>query len=131
MRSFFSCTKSSTIFCGSIHQGRNTKYEGVSKMSEKSMLEAVKNCLMRRPNVRMAFGRASNNFIYLLSNTASSVECLGSDLILEAYCTVSFTRLAHKEGSCAPTYKLSTGYVRNAISQILRPWFCTLSSICK
>ena len=30
------------------------KYEGVSKMSEKSMLEAVKNCLIRRPKVRIA-----------------------------------------------------------------------------
>ena len=26
-----------------MHHGSNTKYEGVSKMSEKSMLEAVKN----------------------------------------------------------------------------------------
>ena len=43
-----------------IHQGFKTKYEGVLKMSEKSLLDAVKNCLMRRPKVRMAFGHASN-----------------------------------------------------------------------
>ena len=40
------------------------KYEGVSKMSENSMLEAVKNCLIRRPKVGIALGLASNNFIY-------------------------------------------------------------------
>ena len=79
-----------------MHQGGNTKYEGVSKMSEKSMLEAVKNCFMQKPKVRMAFGLASNNFIYLLSNTASCVGCLGSDLILEAYCRDSFARLTPK-----------------------------------
>ena len=61
-----------------------TKYEGVSKMSEKSMSEAVKNCVMRRPKVWMTFDLASNNFIYLLSNTASWLGCLGSELILEA-----------------------------------------------
>ena len=32
-----------------MHQGGNTKYEGVSKMSEKSMLEAVKNVKEKRP----------------------------------------------------------------------------------
>ena len=37
------------------------KYVGVSKMSESSMLEAVKNCLIRRPKVRIAFGLASLN----------------------------------------------------------------------
>ena len=36
-----------------IHQGGKTKYEGVSNMSEKSMLEGVKNCLMQRPKVRI------------------------------------------------------------------------------
>ena len=35
-------------------------------MSEKSMLEAVKNCLGQRPKVQIAFSLASNNFIYLL-----------------------------------------------------------------
>ena len=33
--------QSSTIFRGLIHQGGEMKYEGVSKMSESSMLEAV------------------------------------------------------------------------------------------
>ena len=37
------------------------KYEGVSKMSEKSMLEAVKNYLIRRPKVRIAQTR----FVYI------------------------------------------------------------------
>ena len=37
----FRCTKSSTIFGGLIRQSGDTKYEGVSKMSEKSMLAAV------------------------------------------------------------------------------------------
>ena len=78
-------------------------------MSDKSMLEAVKNCLIRRPKVRMAFGLASNNFIYLLSNTASCVGSLGSFLIFEAYCRDSFARLALKQGSCVSTYTLSTG----------------------
>ena len=63
-------------------------------MFEKSMLEGVKNCLMRNSKVRMTFGLASNNFIYLLSNIASSVGCLGSDLILDAYWKDSFARLA-------------------------------------
>ena len=31
-----------------MHQGGNTKYEDVSKMSEKSMLEAVKNVKEKR-----------------------------------------------------------------------------------
>ena len=80
------------------------KYEGVSKMSESSMLEAVKNCLIRRPKVRIAFGLASNNFIYLLSNTALCAGCFGKYFILEAYCRDSFARLAPKQGSCASTY---------------------------
>ena len=70
------------------------KYEGVSKMSESSMLEVVKNCLIRRPKVRIAFGLASNNFMYLLSNTALCAGCFGNDFILEAYCRDSFARLA-------------------------------------
>ena len=77
-------------------------------MSETSMLKAVKNCLMRRPKVRMVFGLASNNFIYLLSNTVSCVGCLGSDLILEVYCRDSFARLSPNQGSFASTCKLST-----------------------
>ena len=77
---FFRCTKSSTIFRGLIHQGGEMKYEGVSKMSESSMLEAVKNCLIRRPIVRIAFGLASNNFIYLLSNTAYVQDVLAMTL---------------------------------------------------
>ena len=97
------------------------KYEGVSKMSESSMLEAVKNCLIRRPKVRIAFGLASNNFIYLLSNTVLCAGCFGNDFILEAYCRDSFARLAPKQGSCASTYKLSTGEVRNAPRQSLIP----------
>ena len=91
-----------------MHQGGNTKYEGVSKLSEKPLLEAIKNYLMRRPSVRMAFGLASNNFIYLLSNSTSCVGCLGSDLILEAYCRDNFARLAPKQGSCASMYRRSS-----------------------
>ena len=53
VRSFFRCTRSSTISGGLMNQGGNTKYEGVSKMSENSMLEADKNYLMRRPKVWM------------------------------------------------------------------------------
>ena len=86
-------------------------------MAEKSMLQAVKNCLIRRPKVLMAFGLASNNFNDLLSKTASCAGCLGSDLILEAYCRHSFVRLAPKLGSCASTYKLSTREVLNAPKQ--------------
>ena len=86
VRSFFRCTKSSTIYRGLIHQCGEMKYEGVSKMSESSMLEAVKNCLIRRPKVRIAFGLASNNFIYLLANNALCAGCFGNDFILEAYC---------------------------------------------
>ena len=51
-------------------------------MSEKSMLEADKNCLIRRPNVHVTFGLASNNFVYLLLNTALSAGCVGNDLFL-------------------------------------------------
>ena len=40
------------------HQGGKMKYEGVSKMSEKSMSEAVNNCLIRRPKVRIALALA-------------------------------------------------------------------------
>ena len=111
MLSFYRCTRSSTDFGSLIHQGGNTKYEGVSKMFETIMVEGVKNCLKRRPKVRMAFGLVSNNFIYLLWNTASFVGCKGSDLISEAYCRDSFARLAPKQGSSASTYNLSTGEV--------------------
>ena len=69
------------------------KYEGVSKMSESSMLEAVKNCLIRRPKVHIAFGLASNNFIYLLSNTVLCAGCFGNDFILEAYCRDNQARI--------------------------------------
>ena len=111
---FSRCTKSSTIVGGLIHQGGKMKYEGVSKMTEKSMLEAVKNCLIQRPKVRIARGLASNNSIYLLSNTALCAGCFGNVFILVAYCRDSFARLAPKLGSCASTYRLSTGEVRNA-----------------
>ena len=72
-------------------------------MSEKSMLEGVKNYLMRRQNVQKTLGLASNIFIYLLSNTASCVGCLGSDLILEAYCRDNFACLALKLGTRSPS----------------------------
>ena len=56
-------------------------------MSEKSMLEAVKNCLIRRPKVRMIFGLASNNVIYLLSTKRSMCgmfrQCLDLGSILQ------------------------------------------------
>ena len=107
------------------------KHEGVSKMSENSMLEAVKNCLIQRPNVHIAFGLASNNFIYLLSNTALCAGCFGNDFILEAYGRDTFACLAPKQGSCASMYKLFTGEVRNAPRQSLSPWLCMGSSICK
>ena len=82
--------------------------------------------LKKKPSLlRMTFGLASNNFIYLLSNTATCVGCLGIDLVLEAYCRDSFARPAPKQGSCASTYKLSTGEVLNAARQSLRTWRCT------
>ena len=37
--------------------------------------------LHRLSKVRMAFDLASNNFIYLLPNTASCVGCFGKDLV--------------------------------------------------
>ena len=93
-------------------------------MSEKSMLEAVENCLIRRPKVGIALGLASNNFIYVLSNTALCAGLFGNDFILVAYYRDSFARLAPKLGSCAATYKLSTGEVRNSPRQSLSPWLC-------
>ena len=48
-------------------------------MSESSTLEAVENCLIRRLKVRIA----SNDFIYLLSNTALCAGCFGNDFILK------------------------------------------------
>ena len=93
-------------------------------MSESLMLETVKNCLIRRPKVRIALGLTSNNFLYLLSNTALCAGCFGNDFILEAYCRHSFARLASKQRSCASTYKVSTGEVRNAPRQNLSPWWC-------
>ena len=74
------------------------KYEGISKISEKSKLEAIKNCLIRRPKVRIALGLASNNFIYLLSNTALWAGYFGNDFILVVYCRDNFARLAPKLG---------------------------------
>ena len=71
----------SSVFGCLVHQDGNKKYEGVSKMSEMLMLEAVNNCLVRGPKIRMAFGLESDNLIYLLSNTASCVGCFGSELI--------------------------------------------------
>ena len=81
------------------------KYEGVSKMSESSMLEAVKNCLIRRPKVRIAFGLASNNFIYLLSNTALCAGCFGNDFILEAYwfVCINVQALYRRSSKCSKT----------------------------
>ena len=84
-------------------------------MLESSMLEAVKNCLIRRPKVRIALGLASNNFIYLLSNTALCAGCFGNGFILVAYCRDNLARLAPKLGSCASTYKLSTGEVPGCV----------------
>ena len=40
--------------------------------------------------------------------------------IFEAYCRDSFARLAPKQGSCASTYNLSTGEVRNVPRQSLK-----------
>ena len=131
VRSFFRCTKSSTIFGGLTHQGGKIKYEGVSKMPGNPMLGAVKNCLIRRPKVRIALGLASNNFIYVLSNTALCAGCFGNYFILVAYCIDNLARLAPKLGLCASTYKLSTGEFRNAPRQSLSPWLCMGSSICK
>ena len=102
------CIGSSTIFHCLIHQGGNIKHESISKMSEKSMLEAIKNCLMLRAKVQIAIGLAPKNFIYLLSKTASCVGCFGKDLILKAYCRGSFARLAPKLGSCVSTYTISS-----------------------
>ena len=62
------------IFGGLIYQDDKMKCEGVSKMSEKSMLEAVENCLIRRPKVRIALGLASNNFIYVCINVQALHE---------------------------------------------------------
>ena len=42
VRSFFRCTKSSTIFRGLIHQCGEMKYEGVSKMSETQCWKQLK-----------------------------------------------------------------------------------------
>ena len=106
-------------------------YEGVSKMSEKSILEAVKNCLIQRPKVRIALGLASNNCPYVLSNTALCAGWFDNEFVLVAYCRDSFARLAPKQGSCASTYKLSTGEVQNAPRQRLSPWLCMGSRICK
>ena len=90
-------------------------------MSETSMLEAVKNCLIRKPNVGIAHGLASNNLIYVLSNTELCAGCFGNDFILEAYCRESYARLAPIQGSCASTYKLSVGEVQNVPRQSLSP----------
>ena len=117
-------TKSNTILGGLIHQGGKTKYDGVFELPEKSMLEAVKNCLIWRSKVGMAFSLASDNLVYLLSNTTSCVGCLGSDLILVAYCRYSFIVLASTLGLCASTYKHSTDGL-NVQRQSLRPWLCT------
>ena len=57
------------------------KYEGVSKMSEKSILEAVKNGLIRRPKVLIALGLTSDNLIYVLSNTALCAGWFGNDYL--------------------------------------------------
>ena len=97
------------------------KYEDVSEMSESSMLEAVKNCLIRRPKVRIALGLASNNFIYLLSNTALCAGCFGNDFILEAYCIV------RKETRCRHigySYRLTAMLV--AFGHILLPPPCPM-----
>ena len=95
------------------------------KCQKTQMLEAVKNCLIRRPKVRIAFGLASNKDIY------DQTPRFGNDFILVAYCRDNLARLAPKLDSCASTYKLSTGEVRNAPRQSLSPWMCMGSSICK
>ena len=40
VRGIFRCIRSNTIFSGLLRQGGTTKYEGVSKMFEKSMLKS-------------------------------------------------------------------------------------------
>ena len=88
----FRCTKSSTIFSGLIHQGGKIKYEGVSKLSENARMEAVKNCLIRRPKVCIALGLAPNNFIYLLSNTSLCAGCFRNYSILVAAEIIEFMK---------------------------------------
>ena len=85
-------------------------------MSQKSMMQAVKDSLMRRPKVRIALDFATN-VIYLLLNTGSCLGCVGKDLILEACYRESITRLALKLGSCVSTYQFSTGKGLNAPRQ--------------
>ena len=60
----------------------------------------------------MAFDLASNNFIYLLSNTASCGECFDRDFILDAYCRDSFARLAPRLDLWASMSEFSTGECR-------------------
>ena len=45
---FSNALKSNSIFGGLMHQGGRTKYEGVSKMTDKSMLEEDKNYFIRK-----------------------------------------------------------------------------------
>ena len=52
---------------------------------------------------------ASNNLINLLSKTTSCVGCLGSDLILEAYCRDGFAHITPKLGLCASIYRILQG----------------------
>ena len=56
-------------------------------MSENSMLDAVKNCLMRRPKAWMAFSLASSTFKYLLSNTGLWAGYFGNDIPQKQLCT--------------------------------------------
>ena len=80
-----------------MHQGGRKKYECVSKMSEKSMLETEQNyCLIRRREVR---------------------KTLGKYVILVAYCRDNCVRLQSKLGSCASVF---TGQVLNAPRQSIR-----------
>ena len=59
----------------------SAEYEGVYEMSEKAMLGAVKNCLMRSPKVLMAFDLASNsNMLYIMCGMFRQRLDLGSIL---------------------------------------------------
>ena len=82
-----------------MHQGGQTKFYGVS--------EEIKNILMRRPKVRLAFGFPTSNYYQLVIK--HRVMLFWLRLNLAAYCRYSFARLAPKLGSCTSTYTLSMG----------------------
>ena len=69
-------------------------------MSQTLMVQADKNCVLRKTTIQKAFCLASITYLYLSSNTILCAGCFSSDLMLVTYHRKGFARLSPKQGVC-------------------------------